>query len=42
MLIIRFLGAAGQVTGSGCLMEGGGHKFLVDFGQFQGDDEIVR
>lgn len=42
MLKIRFLGAAGQVTGSGCLLEGAGHKFLVDFGQFQGDEVIVR
>lgn len=39
---LKFLGAAGQVTGSGCLLEGGGHKFLVDFGQFQGDEAIVR
>jgi metallo-beta-lactamase family protein len=39
---MRFLGAAGQVTGSGCLMETGGHTFLVDFGQFQGENEIAR
>lgn len=39
---MRFLGAAGQVTGSGCLIETGEHTFLVDFGQFQGDDKIAR
>lgn len=33
---MRFLGAAGQVTGSGCLLDFGDFKCLVDFGQFQG------
>lgn len=37
---MRFLGAAGQVTGSGCLLEFENFKCLVDFGQFQGASGI--
>lgn len=37
---MRFIGAAGQVTGSGCLLDFGHFKCLVDFGQFQGASGI--
>lgn len=37
---MRFLGAAGQVTGSGCLLEFDNFTCLVDFGQFQGASGI--
>ena len=33
---IRFLGAAGEVTGSCILVHTGAHRFLVDCGMFQG------
>ena len=36
---LRFLGAAGEVTGSCFLLEHGGLKFLVDCGMFQGGRE---
>ncbi len=34
--ILRFLGAAGTVTGSKFLLTAGGHRVLVDCGLFQG------
>ncbi len=34
--ILRFLGAAGTVTGSKFLLTVGGHRVLVDCGLFQG------
>lgn len=37
---IQFLGAARQVTGSNYLVRTDDFQFLVDFGQFQGSDEI--
>jgi metallo-beta-lactamase family protein len=37
---IRFLGAAGTVTGSKHLVETGSHRFLVDCGLFQGHKEL--
>jgi len=39
MASIRFLGAAGTVTGSRFLVEAGGRKVLVDAGLFQGQKE---
>lgn len=39
---LKFIGAAGQVTGSSCLLEAAGLTFLVDFGQFQGVEAIER
>lgn len=36
---LRFLGAAGEVTGSCTLVETGGIRFLVDCGMFQGGPE---
>lgn len=39
---IRFLGAAGEVTGSCYCVECGGHRFLVDCGIHQGSNEDVR
>jgi metallo-beta-lactamase family protein len=35
-LTIRFLGAAGTVTGSRFLVQAGGHALLIDCGLFQG------
>ncbi|MCA9382450.1 MBL fold metallo-hydrolase [Candidatus Dojkabacteria bacterium] len=37
---IKFLGAAGTVTGSSYLVEYKDKKFIVDCGMFQGDDEL--
>ncbi|TAK21470.1 MAG: MBL fold metallo-hydrolase [Chloroflexota bacterium] len=37
---LRFLGAAGTVTGSRYLVENAGRRVLVDFGLFQGKKEI--
>ena len=42
MAAIRFLGAAGEVTGSCYLFEAGGQKFLVECGMFQGGRDAVR
>jgi metallo-beta-lactamase family protein len=40
---IKFLGAAGTVTGSSyVLTSGSGHSILIDLGSFQGTDEIER
>lgn len=39
---IKFLGATDTVTGSCHLITAGGHKFLLDCGMFQGNDEIDR
>jgi len=36
MVTVRFAGAAGEVTGSGYLVETGSARVLVDFGLFQG------
>jgi metallo-beta-lactamase family protein len=36
---LSFLGGAGEVTGSCTLVEGGGARFLVDCGMFQGGHE---
>jgi len=35
---LTFLGAAGEVTGSSCLVETAGVRFLVDCGMFQGQE----
>jgi len=40
MASIRFLGAAGTVTGSRFLVEGGASRVLVDAGLFQGPKEL--
>jgi metallo-beta-lactamase family protein len=39
---LRFLGAAGEVTGSCFLVEAGGARFLVDCGMFQGGALAAR
>jgi metallo-beta-lactamase family protein len=39
---LRFLGAAGTVTGSKFLLQSGEHRVLVDAGLFQGDREWRR
>src|SRR5262245_11736496 len=39
---ITFLGAAGEVTGSGYLVETESARVLVDFGMFQGRDATDR
>lgn len=39
---ISFLGASGEVTGSCFLVEGGGARFLVECGLFQGGREAYR
>src|SRR5258708_7271156 len=40
MSSLRFLGAAGTVTGSKFLLETGGHRLLIDCGLFQGLKEL--
>src|SRR6266852_1636058 len=40
MSSLRFLGAAGTVTGSKFLLEAGGHRLLIDCGLFQGLKEL--
>src|SRR5215471_10899162 len=40
MSSLRFLGAAGTVTGSKFLLEAAGHRLLVDCGLFQGLKEL--
>jgi len=40
MIRLRFLGAAGTVTGSRYLLEWQGHRFMVDCGLFQGSKEL--
>ena len=40
--VLSFLGAAGSVTGSRFLVEGGGCRFLVDAGLYQGLAELRR
>ncbi|MBN1546907.1 MAG: MBL fold metallo-hydrolase [Syntrophaceae bacterium] len=39
---IKFLGAARTVTGSCFIMEAGGHRFAVDCGLHQGNEEIEK
>lgn len=39
---LTFLGAAGMVTGSCCLVEAGGRRILVDCGLFQGQEEELN
>ena len=39
---LRFLGAAGTVTGSAFLLERGGQRVLVDCGLYQGERELRR
>lgn len=39
---IHLCGAAGEVTGSGYLVEHGGRRVLVDFGQFQGTPGAIE
>jgi metallo-beta-lactamase family protein len=41
-MLLRFLGAAGTVTGSRLLVEHDGHRVLVDCGMFQGSRELRR
>jgi len=41
-LKMRFLGAAGEVTGSGYLLEYGDEKVVVDLGMFQGEGEKAK
>lgn len=41
-VVVRFLGAAGTVTGSRFLVESGGTTLLVDCGMFQGERELRR
>ncbi len=40
MIRLRFLGAAGTVTGSRYLLDWRGHRFMVDCGLFQGSKEL--
>ena len=40
MATLRFLGAAGVVSGSRNLVEAGGHRVLIDCGLFQGEKEL--
>lgn len=42
MVRIGFYGAAGEVTGSNFLVDTGEHKYIVDCGLFQGEDEITE
>ncbi len=39
---LRFLGAAGTVTGSAFLLEWGAQRVLVDCGLYQGERELRR
>jgi len=39
---LTFLGAAGEVTGSSCLVETDRLRFLVDCGMFQGGRDTGR
>jgi metallo-beta-lactamase family protein len=41
-VLLRFLGAAGTVTGSRLVVEHRGHRILVDCGMFQGSRELRR
>ncbi len=41
-MLLRFLGAAGTVTGSRLLVEHDGHRVLIDCGMFQGTRELRR
>jgi hypothetical protein len=41
-MLLRFLGAAGTVTGSRLLLEYDDHRVLVDCGMFQGNRELRR
>lgn len=38
-MLLKFCGAAKEVTGSNYLLEAGGHRFLVDCGMHQGERE---
>lgn len=42
MMRLRFLGAAGTVTGSKYLLHGDGRRYLIDCGIFQGDDALEQ